>query len=543
MISRRTLFQISGATALAGAGGAAWMYFGGYRLNSTGTAPISPYPFDPIRAENFQQKLFIPGGSGPFGVMDVAGPLQIRATAASFPILKGQASPFLLYQTEQAGKAYQNPIFRVESGTRFQATLQNALAEPTIIHWHGLHTPAAMDGHPASTIGPGARYDYDFTVRNRSGTYWYHTHAHELTAKQAYNGLASFFLVEDEDQRRLNKALDLRLGETDVPLVIQDKQFDASGKLRYQPNMQESMMGWLGDIILANLTPNAYLAVTPRVYRFRLLNGSNARIYRLAFVKGKTPLSFAVIGTDGGLLDQPQTVAEAYLAPGERLDVLFDAGQAQPGEDVFLKSLAFDPMENEGAGGHTGAMMGGMGAMSSSRLPLGAEFNILKLPVTQGERLITPLPAKLSEIRTIPIEGVPERKIELSMGQMRFLINGRTFRMDEISFDVKRGVVEIWRITNPAMGMPHPMHIHGFSFQVVERLNSPPQIAAGARFGRGRTVSDLGWKDTVLVWPGETVRIAIDFAHDFPGSQTYVFHCHNLEHEDAGMMVNFRVNT
>ena len=543
MISRRNFFQISGAVALVGAGGIAWTYFGGHRLNVAGTAPISPYPFDPIRAENFQQKLFIPGDSGPFGVMDVGGPLQIRATAASFPILKGQVSPFLLYQTEQAGKDYQNPIFRLESGNRFQATLHNTLPEPTIIHWHGLHTPAAMDGHPASTIGPGGRYDYDFTVRNRGGTYWYHTHAHELTAKQAYNGLASFFLVDDEDQRRLSKALDLRLGETDVPLVIQDKQFDAAGRLRYQPNMHESMMGWLGDVILANLTPNAYLSVTPRVYRFRLLNGSNARIYRLAFVKGATPLNFAVIGTDGGLLDQPQTVAEAYLAPGERLDVLFDMGQAKPGEDVFLRSLAFDPMENEGSTGNMGGMMGDMGGMSSSRLPLGVEFNILKLSVTPGERLSTPLPAKLSEIRTIPTEGAPERKIELSMGQMRFLINGRTFRLDEISFEVKRGAVEIWSISNPALSMPHPMHIHGFSFQVVERVNSPRQITADARFGRGRTVSDLGWKDTVLVWPGETVKIAIDFGHAFPGDQTYVFHCHNLEHEDAGMMVNFRVNT
>ena len=85
------------------------------------------------------------------------------------------------------------------------------------------------------------------------------------------------------------------------------------------------------------------------------------------------------------------------------------------------------------------------------------------------------------------------------------------------------------------------MHIHGFSFQVLERLNSPSQLSATARFGKGRTVGDLGWKDTVLVWPGETVRIAIDFSHDFPGSQTYLFHCHNLEHEDAGMMINFRV--
>jgi blue copper oxidase len=218
--------------------------------------------------------------------------------------------------------------------------------------------------------------------------------------------------------------------------------------------------------------------------------------------------------------------------------VLFDAAQVQPGDAVFLKSLAFDPMENEGAAGGMGQMMTSMG---SSRLALGAAFNVLKLSVTAGERVVATVPAALSEIKPIRTEGSAERKIELSMEHMRFLINGLTFRMDQIAFDVKRGAVEIWRISNPTLGMPHPMHIHGFSFQVLERLNSPPQLSAMARFGNGRTVSDLGWKDTVLVWPGETVRIAIDFAHAFPGDQTYLFHCHNLEHEDAGMMINFRV--
>ena len=542
--------------AVAGTGGAAWLYLRSRASQALGGGPFRHYPFDPVATENFQQKLFIPVASGPFGVLDVVAPLKIRATAASFPLLPGPASqapsPFLLYQTEQAGQAYQNPILRIESGARFSASLDNALTEPTIVHWHGLHTPAKMDGHPRDTIAPGARYDYDFTVRNRGGTYWYHTHAHELTAKQAYNGLASFFLVDDEDQRKLAKTLDLQLGVTDLPLVIQDKQFDAQGKLLYRPNMHESMMGWLGDIVLANLTPNAVHTVTPRTYRLRLLNGSNARIYRLAFVKGDTSLPFSVIGTDGGLIERPETVTEAFLAPGERLDVLFDAAQAQPGDTVFLKSLTFDAMENEGEGNGMGGM-GGMGSqgnqgmsqmmasMGSSRLPLGEAFNVLKLSVTAGERVVATLPAALSEVKPIRTEGAAERKIELSMQAMRFLINGLTFRMDEIAFEVKRSAVEVWSISNPKAGMPHPMHIHGFSFQVLERLNSPPQWSATARLGKGRMVGDLGWKDTVLVWPGETVRIAIDFAHDFPGDQTYLFHCHNLEHEDAGMMINFRV--
>ena len=535
MFKRRQLFQLTGV--------AAWIYSGVGHSNEVAKGPFRHYAFDPVAAENFQKRLFIPVASGPFGVLDVVGPLKIRATAASFPILPGPklpiSSPFLLYQTEYAGKAYQNPILRIDSGTRFTASLDNALAEPTIIHWHGLHTPASMDGHPGSTIAAGGRYEYDFTVRNRGGTYWYHTHAHGLTAKQAYQGLASFFLVDDDDERRLAAALDLRLGVTDLPLVIQDKQFDVQGKLRYQPNVQESMMGWLGDIVLANLTPNAVQPVTPRSYRLRLLNGSNARIYRLAFVTGKKQLNFTVLGTDGGLIERPETVSEAFLAPGERLDVLFDAGQVKHGADIFLKSLAFDPMENENP---AGAMkeMSGMGT-SSSRLDMGVEFNILKLIVMAGERIPVTLPATLSQINTISTEGARERKIELSLADMRFLINGLTFHMDETAFEVKRGAVEVWRISNPTLGMPHPMHIHGFSFQVLERLNSPSQVSATARFGKGRTVGDLGWKDTVLVWPGETVRIAIDFSHDFPGSQTYLFHCHNLEHEDAGMMINFRV--
>ena len=549
MVKRRQLLQVGGVAAVAAAGWAAWMAYGSRHAATMVGAPFRPYPFDPVAPENFRNKLFIPVGSGPLGVLDVVAPLKIRATAAAFTMLPGRESPFLLYQTEHAGKAYQNPILRIESGARFTASLDNALTEPTIIHWHGLHTPAAMDGHPADTIAPGKRYDYDFTVRNRGGTYWYHTHAHGLTAKQAYNGLASFFLVDDDDQRKLAQALDLKLGDTDLPLVIQDKRFDAQGALHYRPDAHESMMGWLGDIVLANLTPNAVHSVSPRTYRLRLLNGSNSRIYRLAFVKGSAVLPFTVVGTDGGLIERPETVSEAFLAPGERLDVLFDASQAQPGDEVFLSSLAFDPMENEGMGGGMPGMpgmpgmsgMSGMDGMGSSRLALGAAFKVLKLIVVAGERKAPALPATLSQVKPIRTEGAVDRKIALSMEHMRFLINGRTFRMDEIAFDVKRGAVEIWSIHNPAIGMPHPMHLHGFSFQVLERLRSPPQWAATARFGKGRAVTDLGWKDTVLVWPGETVRIAIDFAHDFPGNQTYLFHCHNLEHEDAGMMVNFRV--
>ena len=326
LLKRRQLFGLAGVTIAAGTSFGAWLFYSGGHNYGRSNFNFKPYPFDPVSTENFQQKLFIPVASGPFGVLDVVGPLKIRATAATFAILPNRVSPFLLYQTEYETKAFQNPIFRIESGGRFSSSLDNQLGEPTIIHWHGLHTPSAMDGHPSSTIGSGKSFTYDFTVRNRGGTYWYHTHAHKLTAKQAYNGLASFFLVEDDDQRRLGKSLDLKLGETDLPIVIQDKQFNPDGTLRYQPNAHESMMGWLGDVILTNLTPNATLVVAPRIYRFRLLNGSNARSYRLAFVRsnGNQKLAYWLIGTDGGLLDTSLALTRLMLSPGERAEILIN---------------------------------------------------------------------------------------------------------------------------------------------------------------------------------------------------------------------------
>ena len=518
-------------------------------LESKIGAQFAAYQYDPVRAENFTNPLFIPGAEGPFGVLDVTDtPLTLTAQEKTFPILNGRASPFLLYDTRYAGKNYQNPILRIKSGSRFSATLQNGLNEPTIIHWHGLHIPANMDGHPNDSIASSRNYPYAFTVDNRGGSYWYHTHAADLTAKQAYGGLASFFIVEDDDELRLATALDFKLGETDLPLVIQDKRFNNAGELVYQPSRVEKLMGYLGDIVLVNLTPNPYHEIGPRIYRFRFLNGSNARVYKLAFMRGSEQMVFQVIGTDGGLLDRAYPAKEAFLAPGERLDVLFDASQLQQGDTVFLKSLAFDPMEQEGAmSGMDGGMTGGQGnnqmeqMEGNLRLADGLEFNLLKLVVAKTTQVSRrEIPASLSTLVPLDTAGVRPRRVTLSMGQMQWLINGQSFRPDAVAFDVARAI-EVWDIENATNSMIHPMHIHGFSFQVLGRSNSPAALGPLATAGDGRTVTDLGWKDTVMLWPGETVRIAVDFGRAFPGDQIFVFHCHNLEHEDANMMVNFRI--
>lgn len=528
---RRKFLQYAAVSGLGLLGGG---YLYKYRANAQ--PAVRGHTDLPATRAGAHTPLFIPGNSGPLGILDVTdAPIAFTARSTTLPLLQSKPSPFLIYDTQYGGRSYQNPILRIKRGGQFKASLQNSLSEPTIIHWHGLHVPGSMDGHPRSTIAAGGRYDYAFTVNNRSGTYWYHTHAHELTAEQAYAGLASFFIVEDDDELALRSALRLELGVNDLPLVIQDKQFDAAGALVYQDNPMQQMMGQLGDSILVNLTPQSQLKIENRLYRFRMLNGSNSRIYKIAFMQRGKTLPYAIIGTDAGLLERPYAAQQVFLAPGERVDILFDASRLRSGDEVALKSLAFDPM--------AGSMMGGMGGMGGSNLPLGAEFGIMQLVVAkQPAAAPAALPKRLSTVMPINTRGATVRNIKLSMGRMRWLINGRTFDMNSVPLQSRANTVELWDIQNSgAMGMPHPMHLHGFSFQVVGRRNSPGQVRRLAQDASGRLVTDFGWKDTILVWPGETVRLVIDFTHPYKEDQLYVFHCHNLEHEDQGMMVNHRV--
>jgi suppressor of ftsI/bilirubin oxidase len=186
-------------------------------------------------------------------------------------------------------------------------------------------------------------------------------------------------------------------------------------------------------------------------------------------------------------------------------------------------------------------------------LPNGSEFPILKLNVTQRTIYDKKIPNELSSITPIDADHAETRWFTLSFLHMLWLINGQSFEMNRVPVTVTRGSKEVWAITNPSrstgrgmgsmgmMSMPHPMHIHGFQFQVLQRVNSPDEILRLAVNTNGLLPTDMGFKDTVLVWPGETVRIAVDFSHNFPGRQLYLLHCHNLEHEDNGMMMNYEV--
>ncbi len=173
--------------------------------------------------------------------------------------------------------------------------------------------------------------------------------------------------------------------------------------------------------------------------------------------------------------------------------------------------------------------------------PEGAPRALLQLRVRKRVAYTARVPAQLATITPIEIADAPERPLRLGFAKGRWRINDRVFEMGETPIEVKRGIVETWLIRNYFNSMPHAMHLHGFHFQVLERQTSPDQIAALKVDNVGRLATDLGWKDTVLVWPGESVKVAIDFTMPFSEAQTYMVHCHNLEHEDGGMMLGVKV--
>jgi FtsP/CotA-like multicopper oxidase with cupredoxin domain len=404
------------------------------------------------------------------------------------------------------GAAILGPTIRIRQGEGFNLAFSNNLSEATNIHWHGLEVPAAQDGYPTDVTAPGGSFQYNFPVKNRPGTYWYHPHPDMATASQAWRGLAGFFVVTSPEE----ESLGLPSGEYDVPLVVQDKRLD--GGLTYNPDTDDRSIGMFGESILVNGTASPVLEVATRTYRFRLLNGSNARIYNFAFSSG---VMFHLIGSDGGLLDAPVSVSSVMLAPGERADILFDFDGQAIGSELYLQSNAFAGTETQGQ----------------------QAFYILKLKVTRQESDNTSIPGALMPVEKIPeSQAVATRTFNIGHmmqhggmdGMVMHPIDGKTFDPDRRDEVVKAGTVEIWEFDNSAGTETHPMHLHAGQFQVLSRSG-----------GRGAVEPwERGWKDTVLAFPGEKVRIIVRFP-DLKGK--FVFHCHNLEHEDGGMMLNYEI--
>jgi len=496
-------------------------------------------------AADFSNPLRLPGASGLYGVLKATEVREIRVRRTELAVLPGIASPFWAYAVESGGKRFLNPTLVARRGDEVRLRMVNELDQPTIIHWHGLANDDRNDGTGIYVAAPGKAYDYGFTVRDRASMYWYHPHPLHITAPQTYRGLAGLFFVADDDEEVLRRALGLELGVTEIPLVLQDRSFDHEGRVEYGVPREAMFHGFIGEEILVNLTARPAFSAARRIYRFRLLNGSNARNYRLAFLQGGRRLGFYLVGTDGGLLDAPKRVDQAFLTPAQRLDVLLDLREARADRPVVLATLGFDPMHNEGAmetgapkaaapgGGHEGHAGG---AMDGEGKP------ILRIDVKPTSGYAKKIPAKLSRLPASPPAGGKPRRVVLAHdGKGNWTINGWQLEMNATPLTVRRGAHETWLIENSRASMPHPMHIHGFQFRVLERRGTPAQVRVLGADRNGLLPQDRGLLDTVLAWPGESVRITLDFSHPFPGDQTYMFHCHNLEHEDLGMMIQYGV--
>ncbi len=480
----------------------------------------------------FEAALRVPGESGLMGVLALDAPQTLTARVAPAAILPGPPTLLWSLDTEQGGRVLRNPLLRVRRGARVNVRLDNQLDEETTIHWHGLEVDERNDGSGLHPVRPRASNDYAFTVTNPCATYWYHPHPHYRTGYQVHKGMGSMLLVEDETEDELRRALGLEFGVNEMPLMIQDKQLDGKNQFKYSFGEDD----WIGNRVLVNGTPEPRWTAQRRLTRLRLLNASNARPYRLAFMVGERLLPYWLIGTDGGWLEGPLRVTESYLAPAQRLDVLIDLGELDAGTRVRMVSLAFDAMENDGQ------PMTELHLEHPGATPIGQQIDLMAIDLEGPARRRPNLPTRLNRIVRAR-DGKPDRVFRLHIDNGRWLINGRNHHddMERARFEVRRGSREIWELQNDSQSMPHPMHIHAFSFQVLAREGSPRHITRIAHAQGGLTPQDLGWLDTVLVWPGERVRIALNFAQPFQGPQMYMFHCHNLEHEDQGLMLNFRV--
>jgi len=499
-----------------------------------------------------------PGRDGYFSrwsIGDRAVTLEVRTRVASASV------PWTrVFAAADGDRTLLNPTLVVERGQRVDLTLANAMPDPTIVHWHGLANDTRNDGALGPLVARGASFRYTYEVRDRAGLYWYHPHPHGATAGQAYDGLFGLIEVGDDEDRALRKALDVVPGESELVLVLQDRKPGGA----YAANNDDRTHGHFGPCLTVNGVERPQQTVATRGYRLRILNASNARTYRLAFSAANgARVPFTLLGTDGGLLASAVACREAFVSPAERIDVHVDFSALAIGDAVTLETLAFDPMHVENAvadkaadphAGHGAAASApdphaGHGAAATAPEPHaghgslaeGVRAPVMTFAVRTRAASTGRVPATLSSLAAPVTDGAMERPLRLGFAKGRWRINDRVFEMGSFPIEVARGARELWLFRNYHTSMPHAMHLHGFPMRVLARETSPDFIAALAVDDRGRLPTDLGRKDTVLVWPGETVRAVVDFAHPWRDPQDYLVHCHNLEHEDGGMMLGVRV--
>jgi FtsP/CotA-like multicopper oxidase with cupredoxin domain len=446
---------------------------------------------DSSAISRFQLPLSIPPLLRPSRVEGGGDYYEIEQRQARIEILPGKRTTVWGYQGMMPG-----PTIRVRQGRKAVIRHVNKLSVPTVVHLHGASTPADSDGFPTDVVMPGNSRTYVYPNEHAAATLWYHDHVMDYTGRNLFMGLAGLYLVEDDREQNLPLPRD----QYDVPLIVQDRRFDRDAALQYSP---DPVFGAITDTILVNGVPWPRFEVSARRYRFRILNGSNARAFLLALSSGQP---FVQIATDGGLLPAPIKVKEIPLAMAERVEVIVDFSSYPIGTQLFLQDST------------------------------GAGESLLRFDIVRKERDDSAMPAALALMQNLSAErAVRVRTLVFTRGastgtEARWAINGREFDADHPIAAPGFNDIEIWRILNhtfhEARNIVHPVHLHLVNFQILERNGKPP------------LVHEKGWKDTVALTTGEEVRIIARFG-GYRGR--YLLHCHNLEHEDRGMMARFDV--
>ncbi|MGX1308178.1 blue copper oxidase [Amorphus suaedae] len=516
--------EITRRDVLAGAGAIGLVWGLGAPRPSAAERPELPIP-----------KLLRPDAGGGIALAPQAGQMRFRPGTPT-PTY-GFNGPFL------------GPAIRVRRGDAPTVSVTNRLEEATTVHWHGLIIPGTADGGPYRIIDPGGTWTVKLPIDQPAATLWFHPHIYPVTAEQVIKGLAGLFIIDDDE----NDALPLpsTWGVDDIPVILQDRRFDADGRFFHRFNAIAVAMGYVGDTMLVNGAHDPIVRTGRGWLRFRILDGSNARNFELGLSDDR---AFHVVASDGGLLDAPVSLTRLPIAPGERYEILVDARDGKPFDLVshpvahqaimrlppFDQPLPLMTVQPDGAetGGRLPDRLATLPSLPAVLPPVSQGLVMQMYRDTVGQKIMqeTGLMQMAMSGKTDPavvarvvaaITGEPALPLKAQLTSNG--INGRPFSLVEPGFRAPINTDLVWSISEETDKMLHPVHIHGCQYRVVHRDGKapPPHMA--------------GWKDTLPIEAGGNAEIFVRFPCEASEDSPYMAHCHNLEHEDSGMMTEFTV--
>jgi blue copper oxidase len=436
--------------------------------------------------------------------------VKLKAMSGRHAFVKGKPTRTYGYSAPILG-----PVIRLHRGDEVGITVENALDVATTVHWHGLLVPGYNDGGPQQLIKPGDTWRPVLRIDQAAATLWFHPHPHHDTARQIYMGLTGMIIVDDGSDARLG--LPCSFGVDDLPVILQDRSFDVDGSIEYDTATLEPLditYGARGDTIIVNGAIAPLAKVPPGLVRLRLLNAANAQNFELRFNDRRT---FHVIASDGGFLPAPVAVTQLTISPAERFEVLVDFAD---GKAVALET---GPDEEMGIFGHVAAD-GSMDYVAVMRFEPRATTPVFK---EMPRRLIEPAVASQASVarrrQFVLNSGLcasrPQTEAHTDMASL-IEINGKPYDVGRLVVEVELGTTEVWEIVS--IGMAHPFHIHGALFRILSIEGKPPPAHL------------TGWKDVVLV--EDKAELLVVFNRPATREHPFMYHCHILEHEDAGLM-------